>query len=394
VGERLDPVAATQALLATVPPAEIARSNAYVEGGYWLLLWGALVALAACFVLLHLGVAARLRDRAERITRRAWLAALLFAAGFGVAISLLELPWAIYAQFVREHQYGLSNQSFTAWLSEWGISLGVSVVLLSPVVAIGYAIARRAERAWWAWVGGLTFLFLAFGLFIQPVLVEPLFNTYTPLPAGPLRDEILSLARANSIPADDVKVVDASRQTSRISANVSGLLGTTRIALNDNLLRACTPDEVLAVMGHELGHYAMGHTESLLIELSAVAALGLFLADRVFRRAQASFGARWGVRGIADPAGLPILYAALVAYGLLTTPLTNTIVRQHEAEADLFALNAARRPDAQATAFLKLARYRKLAPGPLEEALMFDHPSGKSRIEMAMRWKAEQPVPR
>ncbi len=326
----------------------------------------------------------------RRRTRRPWLATALCVALLLAAIRALELPWSIYADFVREHQYGLSNQAFAAWLGEWALSLGVSLVLLTPALALGYAIARRNERTWWAWVGVLTLGFMVFGLLIAPVFIEPLFNAYTALPKSALRDEILSLARANGVPADDVFVVDASRQTTRISANVSGLLGTARIALNDNLLRQCSPAEIRSVMGHEIGHYALGHPAMLLIELGAIAALGLFLADRAFRAIHARSGARFGVRGISDPASLPLLYAALIVYGLATTPLQNTVVREHEAEADLFALNAVREPDAFATVVLKLGSYRKLAPGPLEEALLFDHPSGRSRILMAMRWKAEQ----
>jgi len=385
-----DPLAATEALLASVPPDAAARSAAYFEGGYWLLLWGALVSLAAAWALLHFGIAARLRDLAERISPRPWLAVLLVAPPMIAAITLLELPFAIYADFFREHQYGFATQSFAAWLAEAAIALAVSIVQITPLIAVAYLLMRRAGRAWWAWAGAIAIGFLAFGLWIGPLYVEPLFNRYTPLEPGPLRDEILSLARANGIPSDDVLVYDASRQTTRISANVSGLLGTARIALNDNLLRECTPAEIRAVLGHEMGHYAMGHVTSLLLQMGLLLGIGFLFADRAFAWAQRRFGARWRVRGLADPAGLPILYAALVAFLLAATPIYKSIFRVGEAKADLFGLNAAREPDAFVSVTLKIGEYRKLAPSPLEEALMFDHPSGRSRILMAMRWKAEQ----
>ncbi|HEU4428320.1 MAG TPA: M48 family metalloprotease [Myxococcota bacterium] len=385
-----DPVAATEALLGSVPPEAVARSNAYFEGGYWLLLWGALVSLAAAFALLHFHLAARLRDLVERVSPRPWLALLLFAPPFIVAITLLELPWAIYAGFAREHQYGFATQSFGAWLADAAVALAVSVVQLTPLIGVAYLLIRRAGRAWWAWAGGVAVAFLAFGLWIGPLYVEPLFNRYTPLEAGPLRDEILSLARANGIPSDDVLVVDASRQTTRISANVSGLFGAARIALNDNLLREGTPEEIRAVLGHEMGHYAMGHASSLLLQMGLLLGIGFLFADRAFAWALHRFGARWRVRGLADPAGLPILYAAFVVFFFAATPIYKTIFRVGEARADLFGLNAAREPDGFASVTLKLGSYRKLAPSRLEEALLFDHPSGKSRIEMAMRWKAEQ----
>lgn len=384
-----DPLAATEALLASVPAAATARSDAYFEGGTWITLWGTCVSLTVAFALLRLGAAARLRDAAARVSQRPGVVALLFAAAFVVTSALLELPWTIYVEFVREHQYGLATQRFGAWLAEWALSLGVDVVLLAPAIAALYALIRRAGRAWWAWGGVLAVAFLAFVVAISPVYVEPLFNDYTPLPPGPLRDDILSLARANGVPAEDVFVEDASRQTNRISANVSGLLGTTRIALNDNLLRDASPAEIRAVVAHEIGHYALGHVSSLVLQLGLLAGVGFWFADRAFARLHRRFGARFGIRDLADPAGLPILYAALAAYALLASPAVNAVIRTNEAHADLFGLNAAREPDAFASIALELGTYRKLDPGPLEEALFFDHPSGRSRIRMAMRWKAE-----
>lgn len=384
-----DPIAATEALLASVPPDALARSDAYFEGGYWLLLWGTLVSVAGAWALLHFGWAARLRDLAERVSKRAWLSTSLFAAAFIIASTLLELPWFIYADFVREHQYGLATQDFAEWLGEAGINLAVNVVLLGLGIALLYSVIRRAGRAWWAWAGAGFIVFAAFAVAIAPVVIEPLFNDYTTLAPGPLRDDILSLARANGIPSDDVFVVDQSRQTTRISANVSGFLGTTRIALNDNLLEQGTPAEVRAVMAHEMGHYALGHVVTLLIQVGLLLGAGFLFADRAFSALLRRFGARWGVRGLADPAGFPILYGALAVFLLLATPLQNTIIRVNEAQADLFGLNAAREPDGFASTALKLSAYRKLAPGPIEEALMYDHPSGRSRILMSMRWKAE-----
>jgi STE24 endopeptidase len=386
-----DPVAATEALLASVPPDAAARSDAYFEGGYWLLLWSALWSIAAAWLLLHFGVAARLRALAERVTRRPNVVALLFGALAIVALTFLELPWTIYEGFVREHAYGLATQNFHEWLVEQGIALGVNVLMLAPALAALYALIRRASRAWWAWGGALAVCFFAFSVLIAPVYVEPLFNEYKPLAEGPLRDEILALARANGVPSDDVFVVDASRQTTRISANVSGLLGTARIALNDNLLRDCTPAEIRAVMAHEIGHYALGHVATLLIQMGLLLTFGFLFADRAFRALHTRFGARWGVRDLTDPAGFPLLYALLTAFLLVATPALNSIIRVNEAQADLFGLNAAREPDGFASVALKVGSYRKLAPGPLEELLMFDHPSGRSRILMAMRWKAEQP---
>jgi STE24 endopeptidase len=224
---------------------------------------------------------------------------------------------------------------------------------------------------------------------VAPVWIEPLFNKITELRDPAVRDPILRLARANGIPASHVYVQDASRQSKRVSAHVTGLLGTLRIELNDNLLRRAQPPAIEAVMGHEMGHYVLHHVPKSIVHLSLVLAVGLALISRAFARAVAHHGPRWSLRDLADPAGLPLLAAIFSVYLFAVTPVVNTLIRTDEAEADLFGLNASRQPDGMAEAALMLAEYRKLRPGPLEEWIFYDHPSGYDRILMAMRWKAE-----
>ena len=216
----------------------------------------------------------------------------------------------------------------------------------------------------------------------------PAFNKYTPLEEPVLRDSILALARANQIPVDKVFVVDASRQTTRVSANVAGFLGTTRIALNDNLLKQSTLPEIREVMGHEMGHYVLNHGMKLTMYFGLFYFVGFGLISSAFGGAVRRCGERWGIRGIADPAGLPLLALFFGAYFFVLTPLTNTAVRVTESEADIFGLNTSREPDGFAKVALKLGTYRKLDPTPIEEFIFFDHPSGRARIRMAMDWKA------
>jgi STE24 endopeptidase len=230
--------------------------------------------------------------------------------------------------------------------------------------------------------------FSILGNFIFPVFVEPVFNTYKPITDPAIRDPILALARANEIPVDQVFEFDASRQTKRISANVAGFFGTTRIALNDNLMKRCTLPEVRHVMGHEMGHYVLNHGVKLVMYFGIVAFLGLMIARGVFDKAVQRWGTRWGVRGIADPAGLPLLALIIGVYSFILTPLSNSNIRIIEREADAFGINTAREPDAFAAVSLKLGEYRKLDPGKWEEIIFFDHPSGRARIRMAMDWKA------
>lgn len=208
------------------------------------------------------------------------------------------------------------------------------------------------------------------------------------MPASPLQAQVLAMARANGVPATQVFVVDASRQTKRISANVAGLFGTTRVALNDNLLKQ-TPDEVRAVLGHEIGHYALNHVWKGLFELVALLGFATFLLARFLPFALGRWGAGWGVTELGDPAILPVIIIGLSVLGLLATPFTNSITRTSEMEADRYGLNAARAPDSFAAIAMKLSQYRKIEPSSFEEAVFFDHPSGRTRVETAMRWKAE-----
>jgi STE24 endopeptidase len=170
---------------------------------------------------------------------------------------------------------------------------------------------------------------------------------------------------------------------------VSGALGTERITLNDNLLNRASLEEIEAVMGHEMGHYVLNHVYKGFMELAILIVAGFALVAWLFDRLRARYEATWKVRGVSDIAGLPLFAFLFTAYFFVLTPLTNTLVRTQEYEADLFGLNTARQPDAFAQVALKLSEYRKLEPGPWEERIFFDHPSGRTRIHAAMRWKAE-----
>ena len=386
---KTDPVAATRAFMNRLQGEARAKSDAYAEGGYWLLLWNFLYGLVVAWILLSRRISSRMRDFAERRTHRKNLQALIYVLVYVPLTALLTLPIAFYEGFYREHQYGLSNLSFMSWLGEAGTGLGVDMVVTGIAITGLYAILRRVPQTWWAWgtIAGAGFIMLL--IMVGPVFIAPLFNTYKPLPEGPIRNEILSLARANGIPADNVYYFDASKQTKRVSANVSGMFGTTRISLNDNLLNRTSPAEIRAVMAHEMGHYVLNHNIKHTVSFSLVLLGGLLFLKFSWDWAAARFGGRFGVRDIADPAGFPLLAALFSVYIFLATPVQKTIIRSAEIEADLFGLNASREPDGFAEAIFKLAEYRKLEPGAAEEFIFFDHPSGYSRIFAAMRWKAE-----
>jgi STE24 endopeptidase len=217
----------------------------------------------------------------------------------------------------------------------------------------------------------------------------PLLNDYKPLPEGPVREAVLSLARANQVPTAHVEWFDASKQTTRVSANVAGLLGTTRIALNDNLVNKTSLPEIKAVLGHEMGHYVLNHVWKAPILLALVVGLAMLLLALSLDRTLARWGARFQVTDRADPAGLPIALGLFMVTLFLLTPLQNLVVRSYESEADAFGLNASREPYGWATSAMRLSTYRKLSPGPVEEFLFYAHPSGYERVHRAMIWLKE-----
>jgi len=386
----IDPEAATRAYLARQTSAEKARSDAYFQGGYWLDLWTFLWSAAAYLVLLHTGVSARMRNLAERLTRVRALQIGAYWVQFLLAVAVMTLPLTVYRDYVREHRYGLSNLTFPAWLGELGKGLALSAVLGGLAMIVLYAAVRRFPRTWWLWGAVASVAFGAFVALIVPIVVVPIFNDPKRLTDQRVVAPILSLARASGIGAHDVWEVDASKQSKRISANVSGLFGTERITLNDNLLNRASLPEIQAVMGHEMGHYVLNHIHKALLQFGIVIVAGFALLATLFERLRAQ-SPRWQLRGIDDVAGLPLAALLLSSYLFLLTPVLNSLVRVQEYEADLYGLNASAQPDGFAQVALKLGEYRKLDPGPIEEFVFYDHPSGRTRIYSAMRWKAEHP---
>jgi len=380
---------AVNAYLAKMPPAQRARSDAYFEGGYWLILWDFLLTIFIMGLLLRLGWSARMRNLAERITRFRPLQTALYWIQFVIVASLLNFPLTVYEGYFREHKYGLLNQTFGPWMRDQLVGLAVGVILGAILIVPLFGLVRRLGTSWWVWGATLALLFLALVSLIAPVYIAPLFNQYKKLEDPRVKDPILSMARANGIPATDVYEFDASKQSNRVSANVSGFGNTLRISLNDNLLNRCTLPEIETTMGHEMGHYVLNHAYKGLVMIGVVIVIGFAFLHGGTNYALARWGTQWDIRGITDVAVLPLALMVFSLYFFCMTPVTNTITRTMEYEADMYGLNAARQPDGEANVDLMLGEYRKLDPGRLEEFIFFDHPSGRTRITAAMRWKAE-----
>jgi STE24 endopeptidase len=384
-----DATAATNAYLAQIPADKTVRSDAYFEGGYWMILWDFLYGIAVALLLLNLRWSARMRDLAERVTRFKPVHTFVYWLQYLVLTTILVFPLTVYEEYFREHKYGLATQTFGPWMGDQLKDLGVNLVLGGLLAMMLFGVVRRLPRTWWIWGAVVTTLFLIFAALIAPVYIFPIFNKITRLDDPKIVDPILSMARANGIPAKDVYQIDASRQTTRMSANVGGFANTMRITLNDNLLRRGSPEEIQAVMGHEMGHYVLNHIYKGIMFSLIVTVLAFACLHRALDWTLQRWGEKWQIRGVGDTAVLPLVVLLVSIFSFVTTPVMNTFTRTQEYEADMYGLNTSRQPDGFAQAAIHLGEYRKMSPGPIEEWIFFDHPSGRNRIYAAMRWKAE-----
>ncbi len=383
------PQAQTQAYLATIPADARARSDAYTEGGHWLVLWGLIVMALVTWIVLRLGWLQTVTAAVNRKKLRPVLASAAVAAVFSLVSWLLTLPWDGYTEWWRPTSYGLSKQPVGDWLMQSALGTLVGAATLAAVAAGIYTLLRKKPRTWWLWGGACSAVFIVLMVLVSPVLIQPLFNEYKPFPQGAVRDEIVKLAQASQVPTDKLLVYDGSRQRNVVTANVAGLFGTARIAVSDIALERATLPEVRAVVAHEIGHYALGHALRSTLFLSLIMLLGLYAVHRLYTPMARRFGCAAAVSNdITNPAGLPVLGFVVALVMLLATPLTNAVTRWGEREADNYSLQTVREPDGLSTALIKTVEYRKATPSALEEWLFYTHPSPEKRVRNAMEWKA------
>ena len=378
-----DPAAATQAYIDTLSAAELQLARDYTAGNHWLILWGLLVSALVTWLIVRSGFLVRVE---EELDHRAWiLRALAVAAAFLIVDGLLSAPWSVYTDWWREGQYGLTEQPLGDWLTQQVISLFINVIIGAFLLLGLYALLRKTGRWWWAWGGALVAGAAAFLLLVAPMVIEPLFNDYQPIPEGEVRDGVLALAAQAGVTEDRVFMYDGSRQSEAFTANVSGVGSSARIAISDTALGDTPLNEVLAVTGHEIGHFVSGHLWLMLAVFSLLAAAVFWLTDRLYPWFARKFGTD---AAISDIRGVPVFAFLVGALLALSQPVTNTMTRIGEIEADAYSLENVGLPDALASALLKTSEYRYPLAGPVEEALLYTHPTVENRIRRAMEWKA------
>lgn len=381
-----DPAAATARYIDTLGPDALAKAADYTRGSEWLLLWGVIVSALVTLFFIRLRTLDRL---AARLDRHGWaLRTFMLCAVFMLLSALLTLPWDLYTGWWRETAYGRTSQPLGDYLGQAAIGLLLGA-LFGGLFFLGiYALIGRAGKRWWLWSGGLAAIAISLTLLASPIVVEPLFNDYQPVPAGPVRDALIVQADKAGIAHDRIFLYDGSRQSNNFTANVSGLGHSARIAISDVAMKGASLDEVKAVTGHEIGHYVLGHIWRMVIVFTGLAVILFFLADRLFPRLARLFGSD---AAIGDARGFPVMMFLLSLFSLAALPVQNYLVRTGESEADAYSLKTANLPDALASALVKTAEYRNPRPNAVEEFIFYSHPSVERRVRAAMEWKAAHP---
>ena len=352
----------------------------FVGTAYGLLaLWGVLAT----------GLSARFA-RLVQPQRFSFLRLLGYYALLETTLLLVRSPLIFYSGYSLEHTYGLSSQSLGAWLGDVGKSVGVNFLTTVPILWLLFWLIKRSPRRWSLWFWGALIPVIAFGIFASPVLVEPVFNKFTPLPPGPLRAQIQVLAAKAGIPDAPILVADKSRQTHETNAYVTGIGSSARIVLWDTTIQKMPQDQVLAIVGHEMGHYVLKHvlwgfamTIGGLLVLLPLAQLFL---EWLLRR----FGRRWQVKSLSDIAAAPMLLLTVSLFSFLLAPLTNGISREIEHQADVYGLQVTGNPSAMARAFVSLSEQNLSDPDPpvFVKFWLLDHPALKDRIDFALGRKS------
>lgn len=355
------------------------------------LLWAVDTGLSLLIpaLVLFTGFSARLRNTAFRLGRRWFPALVLYALLFTLVTALLTLPLAYYEGFVRQHAYGLSNQSWDKWVSDWLKGVGLSGLGFAAVLWIPYLLLRRSPKRWWLYAGLATIPIATFVLVISPVWLDPLFNEFGPMKDQALENRILRLAQRAGIPASKVYEVEKSIDTRTVNAYVAGVGRTKRIVLWDTLLAKLEPDQVAFVVAHEMGHFVLHHTLALIAVATLLVTLSLYVVHRVAGRLLVRFGQRFGFSQLSDVASLPLLLLLGGVVSLAATPLALALSRHQEHEADRFALELTRDNRAAATTFVRLQQENLSVPrpGPLYIFWRGSHPSLGDRVDFANQYR-------
>jgi STE24 endopeptidase len=365
------------------------RARAWYRIGNLRWGLGVLFGLLVPGVILMTGFSAKLRDKTAGWGRRPWVALLLFLFAYSIIVFLAELPLSYWGSYLQPHEFGLSEQRFGKWLGDElkGLMLGVFALWLFVPGTLWFV--RKSPDRWWLWTSMVAIPLAFLLLMLSPVFIAPLFNDFGPMKDASLEAEILALAERAGIEGSRVFEVEKSLDTNTVNAYVTGLGSTKRIVLWDTIIARLERDELLVVMGHEMGHYVLGHVISSMMLLALAIPLTLYLFHTLARRLIARYRTRFGFDTFGDVAALPLFSVLITVFSLAVAPLSNFWSRHQEHESDRFALEITHDNQACARAFAELARSNlgNPRPGPLFVLWRASHPTLGDRIDFCNEYR-------
>jgi STE24 endopeptidase len=380
-----------------VVPEPSPQAMEYYRSGNLLWLVRQSVALAIPAIVLCSGLSARIRNLAWRLGRKWFFSILVYFVIYSVLQWAVEFPLAFYAGYMRQHAYGLSNQTILKWLWNIVVEGAVGLAFGSLLIWLPYWFIHRSPQRWWLYTAILSLPVMFFVMLVEPIWVAPLFNRFGPMGDKQLEGQILSLAAEAGIEEGRVYEVDKSVDTNAVNAYVTGLGSSKRIVLWDTLLAKLSPREVRAVMAHEMGHYVLNHVlQGLLVGFCGIL-VAMYFVHRAATYLLRIGRHRLGLDQLSDVASLPLFVLLIQVVAMVMVPLGLAFSRHIEHEADRFALELTRDNHAAATAFVRLQSENLSNPRPGMVYTLFrgSHPSLAERIEFANEyrpWEKGQPL--
>lgn len=302
--------------------------------------------------------------------------------------TLLHFPLDYYSFELRQ-EYGISTEPFADWMRDNVKSFWLSIVMTAPLVWLLYYMIKKSPKRWWFWVWLLSIPIMLFFMYIQPVVLDPIFHEFSPLKDQQLKKEILKLAEEANIPTRQVYEVDMSKKTNALNAYVNGIGSNTRIVLWDTTLKKLKTDEVLFIMAHEMGHYALKHMFWLFLGSIGMILVALFFLYHSLHWVVHRWGSFWGIRTGSDMASLPIILLLLSILSFVSMPIQNAVSRQYEHAADEYAMNMFSDSDAAIRTFQRLAveGLSEVNPPGLVKFVLYSHPTLYERILYVKNFK-------
>jgi Zn-dependent protease with chaperone function len=379
-----------------LPPDKLAKATALYHTRVLIAVWDPVFGIVLLVALLWVRLAPRYRNVAERASRYRFVQALIFVPLFILTMDVLSLPFEMYKQHVQR-AYGLSVQGWGSWFGDMGKNEAITLIIGIPMIWLLFAIIRKSPVRWWFYFWLICVPFTVFLIFIEPVIIDPLFNKFEPLEKAqpqlvqPLQD--IAHRGGLDIPVARMYEMKASEKVTTYNAYVTGIGATKRIVVWDNTAKDMTIPETQFVFGHEMGHYVLNHIYKLLAFSLGLLFIMFWLGRRIALAFLARWGGRWDIPDIADYSALPVLLLVLNLLFLVGNPIANTFSRSVEHDADIHGLEVTHglvpnSPQVAAQAFQQLGEkaYSYPAPNPVFVLCFANHPPIADRVKFALSY--------